>query len=132
MAAGRHDEVSPERDPEESALDDEPQIDTEGKAVDLVLGEEDLLYMAESPHSTPEGSDVSETGDPLYDESLLRDLFYTTPVSSDNIKPCLWHNVTCSSVYKTALKSNSCNRPFATVGHVTCLFLNLIHVLGTL
>ena len=119
--------MSPERDPEESALDDEPQIDTEGKAVDLVLGEEDLLYMAESPHSTPEGSDDSETGDPLYDESLLRDLFYTTPVSSDNIKPCSWHNVTCSS----ALTSNSGNRAFATVGHVTCLFLNLIHVLGT-
>ena len=104
--------MSPERDPEESALDDEPQIDTEGKAVDLVLGEEDLLYMAESPHSTPEGSDDSETGDPLYDESLLRDLFYTTPVSSDNIKPCSWHSVTCSS----ALTSNSGNQGFCNSG----------------
>lgn len=50
------------------------------KAVDLVLGEEYMHYMEESPVSSPESSIVSEPGDPLYDESLLKDLFYTTPV----------------------------------------------------
>lgn len=58
------------------------------KAVDLVLGEEHMHYLEESPVSSPESSIVSEPGDPFYDESLLKDLFYTTPVSktvvSDN------------------------------------------------
>ena len=50
------------------------------KAVDLVLCEENIHYMMQSPESTPESSVVSELGDPLHDESLLTDLFYTTPV----------------------------------------------------
>lgn len=51
------------------------------KAVDLVMGEGEMHYLEESPHSSPESSIVSESGDPLYDETLLKDLFYTTPVS---------------------------------------------------
>ena len=52
------------------------------KAVDLVLGEEEYVhYLEESPVSSPESFMFSEPGDPLYDESLLNDLFYTTPVS---------------------------------------------------
>ena len=50
------------------------------KAVDLVLGEEHMHYLEESPLSSPDSRIVSEPGDPLYDESLLKDLFYTTPV----------------------------------------------------
>ncbi|CAH3017538.1 unnamed protein product, partial [Porites evermanni] len=54
------------------------------KAVDLVLGEEDPHFMMNSSDSSPESSVVSEAGEPLYDESLLKDLFYTTPaVASD-------------------------------------------------
>lgn len=51
------------------------------KAVDLVLGEEEMHYLEESPHSSPESSIASESGDPLYDETLLKDLFYTNLVS---------------------------------------------------
>lgn len=52
------------------------------KAVDLVLGEEEMHYLEESPNSSAESSIVSESGEPLYDETLLKDLFYTTPVSN--------------------------------------------------
>ena len=55
------------------------------KAVDLVLGEEDPHFMMKSSDSSPESSVVSEAGEPLYDESLLKDLFYTTPVGFKNI-----------------------------------------------
>ena len=51
------------------------------KAVDLLLGEEEKHYLEESPDSSPESSICSEPGDPLYDDTLLKDLFYTTPVS---------------------------------------------------
>ena len=51
------------------------------KAVDLVLGEDEMHYLEESPHSSPKSSIASESGDPLYDETLLKDLFYTTLVS---------------------------------------------------
>lgn len=51
------------------------------KALDLVLGEERIHYLEESSFSSPDGSIASEPGDPLYNESLLKDLFYTTPVS---------------------------------------------------
>lgn len=51
------------------------------KAVDLVLGEDEMHYLEESCHSSPESSIVSESGDPLYDETLLKDLFYTASVS---------------------------------------------------
>lgn len=55
------------------------------KAVDLVLGEEDPHFMMNSSDSSPESSVVSEAGEPLYDESLLKDLFYTTPVGFKNV-----------------------------------------------
>lgn len=55
------------------------------KAVDLVLGEEDPHFMMNSSDSSPESSVVSEAGEPLYDESLLKDLFYTTPVGLKNV-----------------------------------------------
>lgn len=56
------------------------------KAVDLVLGEEDPHFMLNSgSDSSPESSVVSEAGEPLYDESLLKDLFYTTPVGFKNV-----------------------------------------------
>lgn len=56
------------------------------KAVDLVLGEEDPHFMMNSSDSSsPESSVVSEAGDPLYDDSLLKDLFYTTPVGFKNV-----------------------------------------------
>ena len=52
----------------------------ESKAVDLVLGKEDniekMLKMA-TAESDMSVSDCSENGDPVYDESLLADLFYT-------------------------------------------------------
>ncbi|PFX28573.1 C2 domain-containing protein 3 [Stylophora pistillata] len=50
------------------------------KAVDLLLGEDEKLYLDDSPNSTPESSIVSEPGDPLHDDTLLKDLFYTTPI----------------------------------------------------
>lgn len=56
------------------------------KAVDLVLGEEDPHFMMNSSDSSsPESSVVSDAGDPLFDESLLKDLFYTTPVGFKNV-----------------------------------------------
>lgn len=56
------------------------------KAVDLVLGEEDPHFMTNSSDSSsPESSVVSDAGDPLFDESLLKDLFYTTPVGFKNV-----------------------------------------------
>ena len=51
------------------------------KALDLVLGEEHVHYLEESSFSSPDGSVASEPGDPLYNESLLKDLFYKTTVS---------------------------------------------------
>ena len=51
------------------------------KAVDLLLGEDEKLYLDESLNSSPDSSIVSEPGDPLHDDTLLKDLFYTTPVS---------------------------------------------------
>ena len=50
------------------------------RAVDLVLGEEGTHYVMESSGSSLESSIVSEPGDPLHDDSLLKDLFYTAPV----------------------------------------------------
>ena len=68
-----------------SSKDDSTVTDSiihhENKAVDLILGEEEVHYMGESPVSSLDGSVISDTGDPLYDESLLKDLFYTTKVS---------------------------------------------------
>ena len=49
--------------------------------MDLVLGEEQVHYQEECPVLSPDSSIVSEPGDPLYDESLLNDLFYNTSVS---------------------------------------------------
>ena len=67
--------------PDESAVIESVFLHN-NKAVDLVLGEEEgLHYPEQSPESSPESSTVSEPGDPLYDESLLKDLFYTTPVN---------------------------------------------------
>ena len=70
--------------PEVSVVDDSAVIESvflhNNKAVDLLLGEEHMHYLEESPVSSPESSVVSEPGDPLYDETLLKDLFYTTPV----------------------------------------------------
>ncbi|XP_068718257.1 C2 domain-containing protein 3-like isoform X2 [Montipora capricornis] len=54
------------------------------EAVDLVLGEEHVHYQEESPVLSPDSSIVSEPGDPLYDESLLNDLFYNTPAEQAN------------------------------------------------
>ena len=69
---------------DEHGVDESSVIDSvfshNNKAVDLVLGEEEMHYLEESPHS-PENSIASESGDPLYDERLLKDLFYTTVVS---------------------------------------------------
>lgn len=70
---------------DEPGLDESAVIESvflhNNKAVDLVLGEEEMHYLEESPDSSPESSIVSEPGDPLHDDTLLKDLFYTTPVS---------------------------------------------------
>lgn len=70
---------------DEPGVDDSVAIESvflhNNKAVDLVLGGEEMRYLEESPGSSPDSSIVSESGDPLYDETLLKDLFYTTPVS---------------------------------------------------
>lgn len=72
---------------DEPGVDDSVTIESmflhNNKAVDLVLGEEEMHYLEESPGSSPDSSIVSESGDPLYDDTLLKDLFYTTPVSYD-------------------------------------------------
>ena len=49
--------------------------------MDVLLGEDEKLYLDESLNSSPDSSIVSEPGDPLHDDTLLKDLFYTTPVS---------------------------------------------------
>ena len=68
-------------DNKDSTLDDAlPEI--ERKAVDLLLGEE-LSYVDRLPLSSSDDSTVSEPDDPLHDDSLLKDLFYTTRVSDD-------------------------------------------------
>ncbi|KAL9972957.1 hypothetical protein ACROYT_G019358 [Oculina patagonica] len=73
---------------DEPGVDDSVAIESvflhNNKAVDLVLGEEKMHYLEESSDTSAESSIVSESGDPLYDETLLKDLFYTTPaVQSD-------------------------------------------------
>ena len=65
---------------DESTLDD-PLPQLEGKAVDLLLGEE-ISYIDRLSLSSPDDSVDSEPDDPLHDESLLKDLFYTTRVSA--------------------------------------------------
>lgn len=51
------------------------------KVVDLVLGEEEMYYLEEFFYFFFENSIVSEFGDFLYDEILLKDLFYFIVVS---------------------------------------------------
>lgn len=70
---------------DEHGVDESGVIDSlfshNNKVVDLVLGEKEMHYLEESPHSSPENSRASESGDPPYDETLLKDLFYSTVVS---------------------------------------------------
>lgn len=70
---------------DEHGVDESGVIDSlfshNNKVVDLVLGEEEMHCLEESPHSSPENSIASESGDPPYDETLLKDLFYSTVVS---------------------------------------------------
>ena len=68
------------KDQNDTTVDD-TNSDIERKTIELLL-EDKLSYTDKLPVSSSDDSFVSEPDDPLHDDSLLKDLLYTTRVSN--------------------------------------------------